>query len=143
MILRSIQKAMGSKTTTTAQLNSAGRSLLGGGYKGAWPADLIPKLKNKEVAIANLDDSKGPGTHWIALAKDKGKIIVYDSFGRKSSKIMPNLHRAKRGKRKGGKMVIDTELDGEQGKRQSNCGQRCLAALLVYQIYGSSGLLKL
>ncbi len=136
MILKAIQEVMGSDTTTSKDLNEAGKTLLGGSYRGAFPSDKIPVLRHGQVAIANLDDSTGPGTHWIGIAQDKHKTIVYDSFGRKSSKIIPSVHR-------GGKMVIDTDDDAEQRVEQNNCGQRCLAALAVFEMKGSNGLLRL
>lgn len=136
MILSAIQGVMGRETTTTKELNEAGSTLLGRGYRGAWPSDRIPSLKHGQMIIANLDSSKGAGTHWVAVAQDRKKTIVYDSFGRKSSKILPSVHR-------GGKMVIDTDDDAEQGRAQNNCGQRCLAALAVYRTYGANGLLRL
>lgn len=131
-ILKEIQDAMGKKTTTTAQLNEAGRVLFGRKYRGAWPADRIPKLRHGQVAIANLDDSKGPGTHWVALAQNKKKTIIYDSFGRKGGKILPTIAEG-----------VDTESDAEQSAAQNNCGQRCLAALAVFEMYGARGMLKL
>ena len=34
-----------------------------------------------ESAIVNLDNSSGPGTHWVAYRKTKNKVIYFDSFG--------------------------------------------------------------
>ncbi len=135
-LLKEIQKVMGRSTTSTNQLNASGRVLLGAKFKGAWPSDRVPRLRNGDLAIANLDGSGGPGSHWVGLAKHAGKTIVYDSFGRKSRRIIPGLH-------KGGRSLVDTDLDAEQGKVQKNCGQRCLAALAVFQIYGKEGFMKL
>ncbi len=134
--LKEIQKVMGRTTTSTNELNLAGSALLGRQYRGAWPSDQIPKLKSGQVAIANLDNSQQPGSHWVALAQSGGQLIVYDSFGRKSKKILPAVY-------KGGKLAIDTELDIEQGKPQKNCGQRCLAALAVFKMYGGESFMKL
>ncbi len=135
-LLNEIQKIMGKNSTTTSDLNLAGKLLLGAKYKGAWPSDKIPKMRNGDMAIVNLDSRRGAGTHWVGVAKEGGKTIVYDSFGRKSSKIIPSIHK------RGGK-IFDTERDKEQGVKQKNCGQRCLAALAVFDLYGSGGLLKL
>lgn len=135
-LLREIQKVMGSTTTSTHVLNSSGKILLGVKFKGAWPSDAVPRLRNGDMAISNLDGSDGPGSHWVALAKTAGKTMVYDSFGRKARRIIPTLN-------KGGHSTVDTDLDVEQGKAQKNCGQRCLAALGVFQIYGAKGFMKL
>ena len=34
-----------------------------------------------ESAIINLDDAKGPGTHWVAYKKYGNNVIYFDSFG--------------------------------------------------------------
>lgn len=34
-----------------------------------------------ECAIVNLDDSSGPGTHWVAYRKNGKQIFYFDSFG--------------------------------------------------------------
>lgn len=34
-----------------------------------------------ECAIINLDDSHGPGTHWVAYKKSGNSVIYFDSFG--------------------------------------------------------------
>lgn len=34
-----------------------------------------------ESAICNLDDLKGPGTHWVAYRKKGNKVLYFDSFG--------------------------------------------------------------
>ncbi len=31
--------------------------------------------------IINLDDSSGPGTHWVALTLDKHQLTYFDPFG--------------------------------------------------------------
>ena len=34
-----------------------------------------------ESAIVNLDNSNGPGTHWVAYGKTKRNVVYFDSFG--------------------------------------------------------------
>lgn len=34
-----------------------------------------------EAAIVNLDDRRGPGTHWVAYRKNDEKVHYFDSFG--------------------------------------------------------------
>lgn len=44
--------------------------------------DDLPKRKlEKECGIINLDDSTGPGTHWVAYYKNKNDVYYFDSFG--------------------------------------------------------------
>ena len=38
-----------------------------------------PKIN--EAAIVNLDDSTGPGTHWVAYRKTGNNVRYFDSFG--------------------------------------------------------------
>ena len=65
-------------------------------------------------AIVNLDKHDMPGSHWVAMADS----MVYDSFGRDVG------------------LGETTERDVEQGRREDNCGQRCVAFLCVYHAYG-------
>lgn len=133
-ILRLILKEVGSEMTWTEQLNSLGQALLGKKYQGAFPYNHVPTLtKSRPYAIVNTDDSDGPGEHWIAVANTKtGARAVYDSFGRKSSKIL----RKMKGKK------IDADSDAEQKDHEDSCGQRCIAWLVFVDIYGvKAGLL--
>ena len=53
-------------------------------FIGVSASDTIPMIKSKPAAlIINLDVSKNPGSHWVALFYSKdGKIENFDSFGR-------------------------------------------------------------
>lgn len=35
----------------------------------------------REAAIINLDDQRGPGTHWVAYRKNGNNVVYFDSFG--------------------------------------------------------------
>lgn len=37
--------------------------------------------KFREAVIVNLDDIRGPGTHWVAYRKTGGYVVYFDSFG--------------------------------------------------------------
>lgn len=44
--------------------------------------DQLPTRKRKiECGILNLDDSNGPGTHWVAYYKYNNNAYYFDSFG--------------------------------------------------------------
>ena len=44
--------------------------------------DQLPKKPNNvETGIINLDNSSGPGTHWVAYAIDPRGIVYFDSYG--------------------------------------------------------------
>ena len=79
-----------------------------------------------------LDNSIEPGSHWVALAKlNKNESIIYDSFGRGYTQIIPKLRYSGNGR------IINTDDDAEQTIYENNCGQRCLAWLLYLKHYGS------
>ena len=91
--------------------------------------DRMPQLKSGQSAIINLDDSKGPGSHWVAVFRLGRDLIVYDSFGRESKKILSKL-------KTGGLRVRDSDYDAEQGELQNSCGQRSVAWLIFCNKYG-------
>lgn len=44
--------------------------------------DTLPiKVRKYECGIVNLDNSSGPGTHWVAYHKNNNDSIYFDSFG--------------------------------------------------------------
>ena len=133
--LKDIIKKIGhNRTTDTDALTKVGGQLLGKLFRGVFPSDRIPRMRTGQYCILNLDRSSEGGSHWIAVAKDAARsFVVYDSFGRKATKIIPSL--AKLGKTR------DTEDDAEQGLLEENCGQRSLAWLMVYHNHGKSSAL--
>ncbi len=126
--LNDMYEIMGNDTTWGITLDNVSRVLFGKKFHGVYPSDKIPKLtKRKPYAIINLDTSKQNGSHWVGLAKVGGVYIVYDSFGRSHTKILPNLKL---------KNIIDTEKDAEQYPIQLDCGARSVAWLLTLHHYG-------
>ncbi len=139
---------LGKKTTFGKDLTRVGIKLFGNNFTGAFPSDMIPKLgvnpdgsivNNNNInkrshlyAIANLDDSTMPGSHWIALGYDVDdkKIWVYDSFGRSTKEIIPSLVQ-----RYGDKLRM-VDDDAEQKVSEDDCGARCMAWLYVFDRYG-------
>ena len=103
--LAAIEQHMGDKTTSEGQLLKVGRLLFGDEFNGVFPAD---EVDVKRYGIANLDTSDEPGSHWVAIVHIDGFYLFYDSFGR-----------------------TPWDDDAEQAIEQSNCGQRCLAWLVV------------
>lgn len=121
---------LGNTTTYENQLNEYGRKLFGRRFLGVFSSDKLPRrLKSRQMYIANLDPSSQPGSHWVGAYKsgNNGKIYMYDSFGRSTSRIIPSANR-----RYGSGNVKDTQYDAEQKKRETNCGQRCLSALMLF-----------
>lgn len=122
-------------TTYTNELDDAGKILFGTKYKGAIPYDHKPSLRKKDdCCILNLDNSNQSGSHWVGLynfGDSEGrahKQLLFDSFGRKTSEILPDLKIPKN--------VFDTEYDKDQKEKETDCGQRCLAWLCICKHFG-------
>jgi hypothetical protein len=108
-----------SDVTTGSQLLKYGRLFFGRKFTGVFARDQMPV--NFQYMIVNLDNSDEPGSHWMACVRDTNGVLVYDSFGRNIPLFVNQ---------------INTESDQEQHIQEENCGQRCLAFLLVYDYYG-------
>ena len=123
----------GDTTTYLNELEGIGKKLLGTKFKGVYPRDKIPILNDlSPYAILNLDTSKEPGSHWVAIAKNNNNTYLYDSFGRKNTKIIKNLVYSGNGK------IIDADTtDAEQKILESNCGARSLAFLVIFDKWGA------
>ena len=83
----------------------------------------ISGAHRNESGIVNLDDSTGPGTHWVAYAKRRDRVIYFDSFG--------NLQPPRELVRYFGNSVtlIKYNRTSYQTYNQSICGQMCLRFL--------------
>lgn len=135
LYLKKIQYMMASDDTTyLSQLEKVGKKLFSVQFKGVYPSDKIPKLNDlAPYCILNLDKSKEPGSHWVALCKvkdRKNECLFYDSFGRNYTEIIKNLKFSGNGR------IKNTENDAEQKILEQNCGQRCLAWLKMCHDYG-------
>ena len=86
-------------------------------FRGVFARDRLPNAPNAdECGIVNLDDSTGPGTHWVAYYKKRGRTTVYfDSFGRAPPRELTTYL---------GPAVHDTV--GVQSQDEIVCGQYCL-----------------
>jgi hypothetical protein len=109
-------------------------------FTGVYPADKIPSdfynnINEKKIScICNTDDSTKGGAHWIALIRDKNnKSIVYDSFGRMPGDLN-NIYFSKKWR--------TTDKNPEQYILESNCGLRCVAFLIICEIYDIDSILK-
>ncbi len=51
-------------------------------FRGVFMKDALPKrIMENESAIVNLDNSDGPGTHWVCYKKLGDTVYYFDSFG--------------------------------------------------------------
>ena len=131
--LKQAEKIVGNSTTYSTQLDRVCRKLFGRKFLGIYTSDRIPeRIRRGDMLIANLDSSYEPGSHWVAICKEKNSDLIwlYDSFGREIHKILPEIE----GK---GRIVESTERDKEQHKSETNCGARCIAFLMVFNLKGS------
>ena len=130
-IIAVIERRMGKSTTTdNIELERMGRTLLGAKFKGVYASDGVPALTaNKPYAVINNKPASTGGEHWVGAARVSrtGHVMVYDSFGRSHAKLLP-------GKLPPG--THDTDRDIEQSVAQTNCGQRSLAWLVVFDRLG-------
>jgi hypothetical protein len=124
--LNEIKNVLGDKTTTNIQINQYCFNNIKG-YKGCFPYDLMPKLKNNQCVIINIDDSTQSGTHWVGIYKKDNTQYCYDSFGRNIVKIIPKLNQL---------IFKNSDLDAEQDVDEQDCGQRCISWLKVCNKYG-------
>ena len=128
IILEQIEKILGNSTTDNIQLNEICNDLFKSKWLGCCSIDTI----NDGVGyqIINLDLSSGAGTHWVASVNDGKQTIVYDSFG--------DLNKLTQNKYLRILQPTFTEDDREQIMYlETNCGQRCVAWLLVYDLLGA------
>ncbi|KAL6253549.1 hypothetical protein P5V15_001059 [Pogonomyrmex californicus] len=94
-------------------------------FRGVFMRDALPisGARRNENGIVNLDDTTGPGTHWVAYAKRNNRVVYFDSFG--------NLRPPKELIRYfGDDATIEYNRTSYQTYDQSVCGQLCLWFLL-------------
>ena len=116
---------------STTEINYICFNLFGNKYTGTYASDRIPK--RFKYIIVNLDPSHKRGSHWVAMCNINNKIYVYDSFGRKTNKILPTFK---------GKSIMSDD-DAEQKKLEINCGHRCISWLMCVDKYKIKEALKI
>tara|TARA_R110000822_G_scaffold27046_3_gene81063 strand:+ start:2939 stop:3385 length:447 start_codon:yes stop_codon:yes gene_type:complete len=135
--LKIIQNSLKNRrTTNTSELNKLSRDLFGTYFAGVYPVDKLPKLKDRQSCIINLDTSNMPGSHWVSVYKQNSVYHIYDSFGRKHTTILPSLSKLN-------KTFRDSDLDSEQGVLELNCGQRSIAWLCCVYTLGLEDAMKI
>ena len=116
LYLKHVEAAIGNRDVTYGgTIEELCRYLFGKKFAGVYARDRIPKNLNGRYAVVNMDKHDMPGSHWVGMAGE----FVYDSFGRITLPGRP------------------TERDTEQDALEVNCGQRCIAWLCVYDVFGA------
>jgi hypothetical protein len=120
--LGQVIELMGSRTTTTRELEEMGQQLMPGFFRGVFAATQQPEMDG--FCIVNTMD-RPPGQHWLGLYRESGQSVLYDSFGRAVGQ----------GDLQHFEGFTMTEPDAEQPISRDPelqfCGQACLAFGLV------------
>ena len=129
-----IIKIWGDKALYDNQITDIGQQLLGEKkYVGTFPIDKVPLSGSDKYMIANVDKSGLPGSHWVSVYLKGDTIYVYDSFARKSKKLLKPLHdKAKKYK----KNIIDINAKSDQKNHTEICGAISLSFLYIVHKYG-------
>lgn len=92
-------------------------------FRGVFMRDSLPLAgpHYNESAIVNLDDTRGPGTHWVAYRKRGSNVIYFDSFGDLQPPIELLLYL--------GVDQVKYNHERYQDYNTFNCGHLCLKFL--------------
>jgi hypothetical protein len=120
--------------TTSTELTKKGRELFGSKYKGTYSQDTVPRFSEDAYFIFNTDVQNKPGVHWLGGVYDKAKhkYIIFDSFGRNISRLVPffvKQHNAD-------SEIVDNDHHVRQSKNGDDCGERSLAWLKLVDEHG-------
>ena len=95
-------------------------------FRGIFSRDNLPQKIKKEIGIINLDDTQGPGTHWVCYRNLDSIVEYFDPFGL----IMPN--EALKYFKSAEKHIVYS-LDEIQNRNTVLCGYWCLYYLFERQ----------
>ena len=126
-------RELGREALFDDQIDVVGRREFGRRWGGVHPSDGVPPWKSNRYYVINSGFRGGPGAHWVALyASPAGRVYVYDSFARTSTKIVPATVR-----RLGPKHFIE-DANGVADQRGASeiCGALSLAWLMLVRDVG-------
>jgi hypothetical protein len=129
-------------STYNTQLNVLGNKLFGGKFVGVFSINTIPKnLKPGSFLITNTKEAEVEGEHWLAVVIGNHKTIyIYDTYGRKSKKLIPDAYKRAIGK---GYKIKDSHYSAEQSITARSCGLRSIGFLKVVDEVGITNALKI
>lgn len=127
---------LGEEETSGDLLTRVGGVIFGKKFVGAHARDAFPfpTLKSGDMGIMNNQDTGSPGEHWVAVARGverPSRIFIYDSFGRTGLIKPQHIRSLPRGS-----TLHPATPDIPQDDDEDNCGQRCLAWLMVFDQCG-------
>ena len=126
-------RELGREALYDDQLDVVGRREFKRRWGGVHPSDGVPPLKPNRFYIVNSGFKGGPGSHWVALyVSPGGRVYVFDSFARTSTKIIPATVR-----RLGPEHFIeDANSVADQRGASEVCGVLSLAWLIAVRDRG-------
>jgi hypothetical protein len=125
-------RILGDKVTTGRDLDNVASQIFKKKWKGVYSWDKLPLEPG--YYIVNLDHSRDPGSHWVAIGQTPGSVFIWDSFGRCLNTIMPKLIKKIINQ---GKTVWESDSDKEQFGSSEICGPLSIAALMCMKHFGS------
>ena len=128
---KNIINKYGSKGLDNYQMDEIGKKYLKNKFKGVFAVNNIPFKPG--LYIVNTDKANKPGLHWIAVKQTKTKIYIYDSFSRRSSKILKILYDKAIKK---GLKIIDVNTETDQYDKSELCGPISLSWLITMNTFG-------
>lgn len=131
-IANRIISAVGSNAMTNEDLDKLGGQIPGFKYSGTYASDTLPTAPG--YYIVNVDKTGMPGSHWVAVYITSKTAYFFDTYGRRTKKLLPVLfERITRA----GKRIKDSDLhDKQQTDYSKICGALSMAWLLIVHQYG-------
>jgi hypothetical protein len=130
-----LRQTIGNQALNNIEIDKYCKKYLGKEYMGCYSQDNIPlnRLPSKCMFIFNNDISTGQGIHWLACFKQGKTYYVYDSFGRRSTSLLPIFVKQVI---KSGSKIKDSDYSKEQSDYQEDCGIRSIAFLICVRKFG-------
>ena len=125
-------KQLGKKGLYNDTIDNIGKDLFHSRCQGCHASDQI--VCKPGYQIIKVDNSKQPGSHWLAIYQTNKNCYIFDSFGRPSNQLIRNVTQKLREK---GIQIYDSDLtDAEQRGNSEVCGQLSLSWLMVVKFLG-------
>ena len=130
-VLMKIEDILGDGVTTNIQLDKLGYHLFGNKYLGTLSSDQFPKyIREGQCFILNTDSSKSlnKSGHWVSFYKLNKRLYYYDSFMRQPNKLSQFWINKK--------LINANRTDRDQSYKESDCGSRSLAWIVIFSKWG-------
>ena len=121
----------GKSALDNQEVQKIGEEYLGNKFKGVYPSD---RLEFKPgYYIINVDKFGEMGSHWVGIIIKNKTMYVYDSYARKTNKLINHLYdKAKKLKYK----IVDINKKSDQHPKSEVCGGISISWLSTVDKYG-------